>query len=541
MSSRELSAISTQPVGWPQWLDPSASRIKDGRDPLALETITTDRINPVLVPGVLALSTRARYFSFHVFLLDEYARRRLSPDTASLGNFIRRREFEFAAAVLSCKRCASRPVGVQSTEPKFREAKTQLARDYSVDSALGGYGLYYRSPLSDLGLIAQQGSLMLDQPTPIDLIAADRGRALAQSFRKQIERTDYYQKFFVGERPIPLSALKEYGSVGCLCRLDQSPAERTQLRSALFDHHEGLEPSDVEARRRAFALFLRLLDSDPLIEKGEGAFRRGTWKALRALNGWEGSWAVAASQWAALHGKEYLQEALRLLWMGVNELGRARMPIGGFVPHEFMKLIAEELVPPRKYKFGRGTVRYSPSLKMTDLCAQVLDAAHGADLEQILEWADACEAPAFGAICLLICLHDRAQFAASAPAGSGWRQIAGINGDVQPGLLSFLRLFEAQLRPQKTSEVLQWLVTTRVLRPHDRIATAKLPDFTFRFRLEGGRLYFYSNAGLPFPLADSRYNSLGSLGSDLGLCDLDNKRPQPTSDGRHLADEVFAS
>jgi hypothetical protein len=364
---------------------------------------------------------------------------------------------------------------------------------------------------------------------------------LAQSFRKQIERTDYYQKFFVGERPIPLSALKEYGSVGCLCRLDQSPTERTQLRSALFDRHEGLDPSDVEARRRAFALFLRLLDSDPLIEKGEGAFRRGTWKALRTLNGWEGSWAVAASQWAALHGKEYLQEALRLLWMGVNELGRARMPIGGFVPHDFMKLIAKELVPPHKYKFGRGTVTYSPSLTMTDLCTQVLDAAHGADLEQILDWADACEAQALGAICLLICLHDRAQFAASAPAGSGWRQIAGINGDVQPGLLSFLRLFEAQLRPQRNSEVLQWLVTTRVLRPHDRIATAKLPDFTFRFRLEGGRLYFYSNAGLPFPLADSRYNSLGSLGSDLGLCDLDSDRPQSTSDGRRLADEVFAS
>ena len=31
-------------------------------------TITQDRIMPVLVPGLLALSNRARYFTFHPFL-----------------------------------------------------------------------------------------------------------------------------------------------------------------------------------------------------------------------------------------------------------------------------------------------------------------------------------------------------------------------------------------------------------------------------------------------------------------------------------------
>ena len=68
-----VEVLAVPPPGWPEWVDQDDFEAKDGRDPLGLETITTDRIVPLLVPGVLALSTRARYFSFHLFLflLDE--------------------------------------------------------------------------------------------------------------------------------------------------------------------------------------------------------------------------------------------------------------------------------------------------------------------------------------------------------------------------------------------------------------------------------------------------------------------------------------
>lgn len=63
-------------AGQPDWLE-STLKITAGRDPLGFQTITTDRILPRLVPGVLVLSRRARYFSFYSFLLAEYQNREL--------------------------------------------------------------------------------------------------------------------------------------------------------------------------------------------------------------------------------------------------------------------------------------------------------------------------------------------------------------------------------------------------------------------------------------------------------------------------------
>jgi hypothetical protein len=49
-----------------EWLERGLREIA-GQDPLGIQTITTDRILPALLPGVLALSRRARYFSVYAF------------------------------------------------------------------------------------------------------------------------------------------------------------------------------------------------------------------------------------------------------------------------------------------------------------------------------------------------------------------------------------------------------------------------------------------------------------------------------------------
>ena len=46
--------------GKPEWIERSLN-VKAGRDPLGLQTITLDRIMPILLPGILVLSRRARY------------------------------------------------------------------------------------------------------------------------------------------------------------------------------------------------------------------------------------------------------------------------------------------------------------------------------------------------------------------------------------------------------------------------------------------------------------------------------------------------
>ena len=54
-----------------EWVTPSLT-VKRGRDPLGMQTITLDRIMPMLLPGVLALSERARYLAIYPFLLSLY-------------------------------------------------------------------------------------------------------------------------------------------------------------------------------------------------------------------------------------------------------------------------------------------------------------------------------------------------------------------------------------------------------------------------------------------------------------------------------------
>src|SRR4051812_46311965 len=106
----------------PRWLAASL-RLNEGRDPLGLQTTTQDRLMPLLLPGLLELTRRARYFSFHAYLLDEYRMRRFPADPRSLSTFIRRREWEFGLAVQRCPRqCDSRPVGARKLGSLAKES-----------------------------------------------------------------------------------------------------------------------------------------------------------------------------------------------------------------------------------------------------------------------------------------------------------------------------------------------------------------------------------------------------------------------------------
>src|SRR6187200_418092 len=96
--------------GVPEWLE-STLHVTAGRDPLGFQTITTDRIIPRLVPGVLALSRRARYLSFYAFLMAHYRDQQMAPSNNGLSEFMKRREFELSLAIQLCPNgCGHQPV-----------------------------------------------------------------------------------------------------------------------------------------------------------------------------------------------------------------------------------------------------------------------------------------------------------------------------------------------------------------------------------------------------------------------------------------------
>src|SRR3954452_19995274 len=196
MSTLSLAAARPEPLA--SWLEPSLQDTA-GRDPLGLKTITLDRILPQLLPGILQLSERARYFSIYPWMLWQFAERKRPATRDGLDKFIRRREYELCLAMKLCPHCeAYKAIGGNSAGPRVTAGDDPFARGLSVETAKGGFGLYYRSPLAELGAVAPVGTALDAEgtPTPIEVLLKNaRAMAVAESFHESIKETEYFQRY----------------------------------------------------------------------------------------------------------------------------------------------------------------------------------------------------------------------------------------------------------------------------------------------------------------------------------------------------------
>jgi hypothetical protein len=147
---------------------------------------------------------------------------------------------------------------------------------------------------------------------------------------------------------------------------------------------------------------------------------------------------------------------------------------------------------------------------------------------------------AIAGLALLLVLYRRLPETAVVPAA--WSAIGGERSEHQPGLLRFgQRLREHLSTAPSVAETLAWIVRWYVLATHEAIAYSKLPNFTFRFRWERGRLRFYDLGLGRFDLTDMRHDAMSQLSRDLGLWEASatSARPGLTGEGRRLVREVF--
>ena len=296
---------------------------------------------PLLLPGILELSQRARYFSFHAYLLDRYLDLygKGTVNKESQSAFIKAREWELGLAVLHCPyECGSVPVGAQALRSVLRHQRPPYPRGESVESPYGGYGLYYRSPMADLGIVARAGTLLGDSPIPVDVLYPhERARRLVETFRDAVADTVYVKTWMLRQNSIPVNVLEEYASVACLCQLVAHPDERDAVHNALFgDNPLDSEESDVDVsgapspesgdqdtevalsavaavvqRRRSMAHYLSIVDQDPHVVDDEGAYREALWSPLVMRSP---EHELVAGQWAALVAKDVWQECLCSIW-----------------------------------------------------------------------------------------------------------------------------------------------------------------------------------------------------------------------------------
>ena len=223
---------------------------------------------PELLPGILQLSRRARYFSFFAYLLSVFRSHVDQPEMRTLDQFIRRAEYEYGYAVLTCERCsddASWRTGVLGEvrlRPARRDRPAALKRGLSVDTTLGGYGLFYRSPLQALNVVAAEDTPLDDtHRAPHDVLANSRARELAAHFAAAIGGTEWAGRYLGGDDPVPARALKELADAACLCRLDDAKEEREALMALFTTATTEASPAqhlDSSRRLQGLAHFLEI-------------------------------------------------------------------------------------------------------------------------------------------------------------------------------------------------------------------------------------------------------------------------------------------
>lgn len=517
---------------------------------------------PVLLPGILELTRRARYFSFYAFLLAEYRARRFPADRAALSRFIKLREWELGLAVLRCPNgCDSSPVGARRLGSVARGGGP-FRRGESVESPLGGYGLYYRSPMIDMGLVARSGTLLGETLIPIDVLC-ETGRAnrLAQTFKSAVEHTSYYQSGMLLTTDLTADVIDEYATVACLCRLPELPEELAAVHDALFGVGpvDGAEPpadasaaaapstgtgaggdgggvtagfvadAGVVQRRRSVGHYLTLIAQRPEVVSSESVYRDAMWMP-ESSRGAEHD--LVAGQWSALIAKDVWQEAICSVWSEFCRAGLARTETEGRgLAWDEAREAAARLVagPP-------SLDAVQPTRQLTGGGVPAGPDLGGLSMEGLRRYTVEADTAASGLVVLLE-LDRRAQ----SRSGAGWEQACRLESAWQPSLASVLAALRTHLDTGPSAgETLWWLVSRFVVPVHERIAYSKLPEFTFRFRWEEGLLRFHNLGIGRFPLAAIRHEALASLTRDLGLWEPVNGEGVLTDRGHTFTREVFA-
>lgn len=535
----ELVEPASRERGVPAWIEPTF-RFTQGLDPIGLRALTAGRIVTPLVPGILALSDRARYLSLYAWLLRRYAEQHRSPTMGALSTYLLRREFEFGVAVRLCGRCDSRPVGMDRIGPAVARRPDAYERNESVKSSLGGYGLYYRTPMRVMDLVRLPGTTLGDAPIAVDVLNRGQPRAveLADAFDAAVRNTAYVRDGHIdADGPVPASVLAEFGAAACLCRLDEHPGERAVLRRVYLERTEGGANEDVRSRREALALVLDLLDRGFPVHLRDAELRWAVWAAFESGDPGGVVRHRALARWAALSALNFIQDGINLLWVdGGRTLVKADRGTGLAWPdvHEALMALADA----GELDIGGRAVPCASPIPATELRAAVADATQGLTMREIDLWAVADGRAAAG---LLLILAVIARLPDPDEAGPEWVRVGLVNGDWQPGLLTLARNVAEFVDGQPSAgQLMSWLFEHLVLRAHESNAYSKLPDFTFRWRWEAGRLRFYPH-GIDWDvLADLRSASMASILLDLGLIAADGDMRVVTDDGRALVAEVFA-
>jgi hypothetical protein len=541
----------------PQWIAKMYPG-KVGRDYLGLGSVSSDQILPTLSPGINVLTIHPRYHSFYTFLLDEFWRRDRPRSKNAWVRFYRPREFIFSVGAYLCDQPKhgdlATVVGGQKTEPlAARQLDTYDTTFNYIKSDLGGYGLYYRSVIIQLGLIFPGGTGF---PYPVD-VPTERGKEVAAAFRKAVQDTLYYRDYFDDDATqIPIDVIRDYIRRACLCQLQTSePPDRSLLLDTFL--HGGAQP---ETRRATFRMFLDLAAQTQGYAIDQDAFRQLLYFQATtngAAYSPQESVLDTYRKWRLYQAREYYAFALNAMWYqlcewGLSQAGDIRpTPLSQFWEHleavlDFDGLAVQLNVPPPGLHADssfQSLLAWLQGLVGADQTsfdtACMLDAPiHEHCLYQLAigdySVPEVMVAGMLTILALIVLRFDQPDL---------WLQkdweISRMGADGRLSVDGFVKTMRRRRGSGHITigEIARWLYADYIILQHQLVATSKLPDNTFRFRREGNRLRFY-NLQNSLGFMDSRFHALSTTLHELGLCgDFYQPNHVLTPDGQRLLAE----
>lgn len=506
-----------------------------GQDHLGLGSVSSDRILPLLSPGINVLTIHPRYWSFYAFVLDEFWLRDLPRNRAAFRDFYRPREAIFA---MVCNLCDAEEhatlgrgiVGSRKVASLTKQQQFDPGYDY-IKEALGGYSLYYSSTMEATGAIVTptpSNGFVFDAPTP-------HGRAIADAYRRAISTTAMWRDYLGGNlgEPIARDVLIEFARRGCLCQLANASEYDLPLLQDLFVHAGS--PEESAARRGTFRLFL---DVSPMLQSEgitQDIFRQLIYFRLHEGEVYQPRTDLVgvARRWRLFQAREYFSFAFNRLFGWLVRTGQRESDDGLVnVPMGHLWSWIDDAL--NSNAFGSGQLGTFDAATRASEFANALslqvDLDPGVDdpwprHETLDEHALYSGNPTrsdtpetvVAMIALLLLIHRR--------IGSQGR-LADIRADARLvtegtttriGMARFFTELNRQLMAGATlSTLARWIIHDYIIVQHERVANAKLPDDTFRLRRIGDSIRFSAQPA-PADFNDSRYDALSASVHELGL------------------------
>ncbi|MFI6678738.1 hypothetical protein [Kribbella sp. NPDC050470] len=424
-------------------------------------------------------------------------------------------------------------VGTRRVSSRADDTEFDPQFDY-IKEALGGYGLYYRSAMELTGALIVAGpanGFPLDAPTPI-------GRALAGAFRDAVTDTQLASRLDDGDltTPVTRDVLVEFARRACLCQLSVADNYDLPLLQDLFLHSG--TPAEIASRGETLRLLLDLSQCTPNEAINQEDFRQLIY--FRDLDGSSytprtGLFDVAR-RWRVYQGREYFGYVFNRLLRWITRRGLLETDAGlTLLPRiRLRELLSESLNDSvNDDDLGLNLPEAEAETAVSDFVAHLKgEVALDASGDEIWPRNEALDEHALYVACrdhdaddgqtllaliaLVLLVRERFGLPARTAEYTQEQEMLSEGGALRNGMARFMHALNQRLLRQPTLvELAEWLIEDFVVVQHERVATAKLPDDTYRVRRVGDSLRFCAQE-VPAVFNDSRFLALSTTVHELG-------------------------